>query len=412
MTHRFVSKSHSKRRRFDSESAFAKIRCGDRGLLSRAFKKVKCPKCGFVSYPGPVQCKKCGYVLSSAVAQSGWTHASRFRSVNRTEGLLPPLPPSTHGQAETPGPLSTAAATNALPPFARGAPPVETNPAFEPQRAWRDELARRVELFHDRRAQLRQASDPRTNLEFDFSGDRHAELPPDPANPKEASETLDLILDGRTGPAIDRGLILDSVWIAERGEAETLSPNVDAKWAFDRQEPDRAAHSPAEPVEIILDTGQEEEEEPDLVAGAQSGLAGPLGVRFAAGVLDGFVLLVAFGLFTLIFWESGGRLSPRPVDLAIVALAVAVFVLLYFGLFTVLAFATPGQSALALRVRTLDGEIPDSAAAIWRAFGYLVSAAALMLGFVWAVFDGDRLAWHDRMSGTCLVAVDRNTESR
>ena len=28
---------------------------------------------------------------------------------------------------------------------------------------------------------------------------------------------------------------------------------------------------------------------------------------------------------------------------------------------------------------------------------------ALMLGFIWAIFDVDGLAWHDRVSGTCLA---------
>jgi uncharacterized RDD family membrane protein YckC len=96
------------------------------------------------------------------------------------------------------------------------------------------------------------------------------------------------------------------------------------------------------------------------------------------------------------------------LDFGIVISAAGFFLLLYFALFTALAFATPGQSALALRVRTLDGETPEPAAAIWRAFGYLVSTAALMLGFLWAALDSDGLAWHDRMSGTCLVAEDRD----
>jgi uncharacterized RDD family membrane protein YckC len=279
-----------------------------------------------------------------------------------------------------------------------------------PGRIWPKELARRIEIFHNRRARLRQASDPEANLEFDFSGDGQAEIPPDAAGPNATDETLDLVLELGTGQASDRPSMLDAVWLAAPRNPENLPSNDDnAEWALESREPEAGTVASAKPVEIVLDTGRQEEY-PDFVAGSQTRRAGPLLHRLAAGILDLFVLLLAFGLFTIIFWESGGRLSWRPLDLGIMALAAAFFVLLYFGLFTGLTFATPGQSALALRVRTLEGGIPDPTSAMWRAFGYLVSAAALMLGFVWAVFDGDRLAWHDRMSGTCLVAADRNAE--
>lgn len=409
MTHRFVTKGHSKRRRLDFESAFAKIRCGDRGLRSRAFNKVKCLKCGFVSYPGLAQCKKCGYVLSSAVYQSARTGVSKFRSVSGPDDPLPSLSPSNDDQFGRPDPLAETSGTNPIVPYARDATPDATNSNSELGPTWPKELTRRVALFHNRRARLRQASDPETNLKFDFSGDGQADIPPDPAGPDAADETLDLILERGTGQPVDRASMLDSVWLAAPENRENLAPNDDAEWALESRQSAAAAHSPAQPVEIVLDSGRQEEQ-PDFAAGTQAGLPGPLGHRFAAGILDLFVLLLAFGLFTTVFYESGGRLGRRPLDLSIMALAAAFLVILYFGLFTGLAFATPGQSALALQVRTLEGGMPDPTSAIWRAFGYLVSAAALMLGFVWAVFDGDRLAWHDRMSGTCLIAVDRTAD--
>jgi hypothetical protein len=42
----------------------------------------------------------------------------------------------------------------------------------------------------------------------------------------------------------------------------------------------------------------------------------------------------------------------------------------------------------------------------WRAFGYLVSASAFFLGFVWALVDSEGLTWHDRMSDTFLASTD------
>jgi len=367
---------------------------------------VKCPKCGFVSYPGLAQCRKCGYVVSSAVYQSARTSASKFRLFNRPDNLPPSLSSSNEDQFRK---LNFPAGTSDINPVARSAgvatPNITSSKSARGQ-TWPKELARRVEVFHNRRAKLRQASDADTNLNFDFSGDGQAGIAPEAARPDRADETLDLILERGTGQPVDRPAMLDSVWLAASGSRNDL--NDDAEWALESRQSAAVVHSPAQPVEIVLDSGRQEEQ--PVAATPQIGLPGPLGHRFAAGLLDLFVLLLAFGLFVTVFYESGGRLSRRPLDLTVVALAAAFFVILYFGLFTGLAFATPGQSALALQVRTLEGGVPDAASAIWRAFGYLVSAAALMLGFVWAAFDGDRLAWHDRMSGTCLVAVDRTAE--
>ncbi|MGH9398388.1 MAG: RDD family protein [Terriglobia bacterium] len=129
----------------------------------------------------------------------------------------------------------------------------------------------------------------------------------------------------------------------------------------------------------------------------------PLSKRFLAGVLDGFILLAAACLFAGLFTLARGRLEPRSLDLAVVAFIALFWVFFYFGLFTALALRTPGQSAMGLTVRNLDGDPPTRQEALLRAFGYLVSIVALMIGFLWAAMDGDGMAWHDHISGTLLV---------
>ena len=61
---------------------------------------------------------------------------------------------------------------------------------------------------------------------------------------------------------------------------------------------------------------------------------------------------------------------------------------------------------MGIEVRNLEGRFPTPREAFWRAFGYLVSSAALMLGFVWALVDSEGLTWHDRISGTFLAAAE------
>jgi uncharacterized RDD family membrane protein YckC len=126
----------------------------------------------------------------------------------------------------------------------------------------------------------------------------------------------------------------------------------------------------------------------------------PLGRRCIAGLIDALVLLLGAGLFALIFWAAGGRFSRNPVNLAVMGFIVVLFVLVYFVSFIALTYSTPGLSAMNLEVRTVDGHSPTPSDAAVRAFGYLVSAGALMLGFIWAWVDSDSLTWHDHMSGT------------
>ena len=105
------------------------------------------------------------------------------------------------------------------------------------------------------------------------------------------------------------------------------------------------------------------------------------------------------------FRSLGGQMTLEKTD-AIVYLAVAyLFYALYFFLFTVMAGATPGMQLRGLTVVRLDGSLPDSRQLLWRNFGYMLSGATLLLGFVWAVWDEDHFTWQDRMSQTYITAA-------
>jgi uncharacterized RDD family membrane protein YckC len=143
----------------------------------------------------------------------------------------------------------------------------------------------------------------------------------------------------------------------------------------------------------------EEQENPEFIIA-------PLGRRFLAGLADSLVLLLGASIFALIFWRAGGRLSLQPLNLMVVGFMAVSFLFAYFGLFTALTTSTPGLLWMGLEVRKLDGTPPTARDACWRAFGYLVSITALMLGFVWSVVDSDTLTWHDRMSGTFITPVE------
>jgi len=270
--------------------------------------------------------------------------------------------------------------------------------------AWRDELSERVQDYRRRRGRARRAPEPGESLEFDFGS---TETPGHQA-----------VLPGTSAEIIGNGGVAE-VLLAKpaRSQAEPpvvdsvhlSSPTNDAAASEALEIPLDSSSPGQEVVEILLESAHLEAPDVALETAPLPVTAAPLGRRFLAGILDALVLILGAGLFGLIFWRAGGQLLLTPVSMAVLALIGVIFVMAYFGLFTAIAASTPGMVWLGLEVRNLGGGLPTWRESFWRAFGYLVSFAALALGFVWALVDSRRLTWHDHMSGTLVTSVESPT---
>lgn len=130
-----------------------------------------------------------------------------------------------------------------------------------------------------------------------------------------------------------------------------------------------------------------------------------LAERRIAGLMDTAFLTASFLAFLLIFTSFGGKLQWGKMSLTILGLTFLFFYIQYFALFTFFGGATPGMMLRRLRVVSFDGSAPDSRQLLQRSFGYLASACALLLGFLWSLWDEDHLTWHDRMSRTYLTST-------
>jgi uncharacterized RDD family membrane protein YckC len=136
------------------------------------------------------------------------------------------------------------------------------------------------------------------------------------------------------------------------------------------------------------------------------------GSRLAAFVVDTvFVLSGQAVMLAPVGWYWWTREAPRaPSDvsfLPVFASAILVPLALLLGALYHVYFwsvkgATPGKELLDLRVETEGGAspIPLGCAAL-RAFGYLLSAASLGIGFLMVALGGSGL--HDRIAGTRVV---------
>ena len=138
---------------------------------------------------------------------------------------------------------------------------------------------------------------------------------------------------------------------------------------------------------------------------------GLIGWRMLALVYDAFPVvalwMLASALFTVVYYLAGH--SARENFAPFSALQVVLWVVCWCiaGTYAVLSWRGGGQTLgmrpWKLRVVGTDGAQPTTAALVRR---YAIGTLSLLLGglgFWWAWFDRDRLAWHDRGSGTRMV---------
>jgi uncharacterized RDD family membrane protein YckC len=130
-----------------------------------------------------------------------------------------------------------------------------------------------------------------------------------------------------------------------------------------------------------------------------------LAERRIAGALDAAFLVATFAGFLFLFRSLVGHVDLERFSAVVYLAAFYLFYAQYFFLFTVFAGATPGMQLRELTIVRLDGTLPDTRQLMWRSFGYLLSAATGMLGFIWSVWDEDRFTWQDRISSTYITAA-------
>ena len=104
-------------------------------------------------------------------------------------------------------------------------------------------------------------------------------------------------------------------------------------------------------------------------------------------------------------WALGVPIGSSRVEIAIWLAILFLLYAQYFGIFTAFVGTTPGMRHAGLRVVSFDGNPPTPRQLLWRTFGYLVAGGAGMLGFLWALWDDDKLCWQDRTSQTYLTAL-------
>lgn len=113
-----------------------------------------------------------------------------------------------------------------------------------------------------------------------------------------------------------------------------------------------------------------------------------------------------------------GAMDPGSNQEALLGLFTILFFFLYHAVGVALFGRTLGKWVAGVRVTVWPGASareqsssvtpsfltrPSLARSVVRAFGYVVSAMVLGLGFAWSLFNPGRRCWHDYLAGTHVV---------
>ncbi len=131
--------------------------------------------------------------------------------------------------------------------------------------------------------------------------------------------------------------------------------------------------------------------------------------RMLAGALDASMILLASGLFTIIYSLCGGVIRSDGRSLAMFAGAFGLIALFYGLLWAIWGRETPGMNWTHLRLINFDGFAPDGKSRALRMAGTWLSFCSGTIGLFWALVDEENLTWHDHMSKTFPTLKESNS---
>ena len=324
---------------------------------------MKCPKCGYLWFETGDRCKNCGYDFSLVTDHVGSGAIDRDLTFRSSDDENLPVPAEWDNKFD--GALAASPSSLDVSDSVRPAPEPATAEA-EPAIAEAERSDRRLPL-------LAQAPD-------DASDEPLIALPATPRPPLAVRRT----------PRAPRQRT-----VSKASRPFAVGPALEF-W-------DKMPEAP------IVESASDVRARTAARLAAQSTHAEVSGAgrRLAAAAVD-HLLLSAIDLsviyFTLrIAGLSLGEWAALP-PLPLVAFLVLVK-LSYFCAFTALGGQTIGKMAARIRVVTTEDEPVDGACAVKRTLAGAVSAAVLGLGYLPALVGSERLAFHDHVTHTRVIAL-------
>jgi uncharacterized RDD family membrane protein YckC len=121
--------------------------------------------------------------------------------------------------------------------------------------------------------------------------------------------------------------------------------------------------------------------------------------RAVAAGLDWSMVLLAYGLYLLVYRFCGGELLLDKSSLLLIGGVLPLLGCLYGFTWAIAGNETPGMRWAKLRLTTFDGFRPERSQRLLRFAGSCLSLCTLV-GLLWSFADEESLAWPDHISGT------------
>lgn len=135
--------------------------------------------------------------------------------------------------------------------------------------------------------------------------------------------------------------------------------------------------------------------------------------RLGAMLYDTLLVLAVLMAVTLLFLPltDGEAITPGESGTLehVYRLTLLLIVCGFFAWFWIHRGQTLGMASWRLRIERFDGGPLTWGDALKRLAAACLSWLPAGLGFLWVLIDRDRLAWHDRLSGTRLVVEPKKT---
>jgi len=125
-----------------------------------------------------------------------------------------------------------------------------------------------------------------------------------------------------------------------------------------------------------------------------------MGLRARAAALDAMFCLAGVGVFAATFHFMGGTFTMSRAALPGWIGAVLLVAASYHLAFALAGRNTAGMACCRAAVVSFDGLPPGPKKRLARLFWAAICTAAGGLGPAWALFDDERLAWHDHITKT------------
>ncbi len=121
------------------------------------------------------------------------------------------------------------------------------------------------------------------------------------------------------------------------------------------------------------------------------------GPRLISYLIDGFIVGVIGSVLNYASMSIGGAFGGILAFLGV--LVSAAYFTYFFG-----NGQTPGMTAMKIKLIGTDGTYPVGyGKGLLRWIGMIISAAVILLGYVWILIDKKNQGWHDKIAGTYVV---------